>query len=57
MPQIPVTNDALYDYVLIVVLVIIGCGIALKGGKAWGWVLVILAAVWGVKLTQLVTGL
>ena len=36
---------AVYQFVIEVVLIIIGAGIALPGGKKWGWLIFILGII------------
>ncbi|MCL5269847.1 MAG: hypothetical protein M1457_04670 [bacterium] len=57
MPRFPITSSALYDYTLIVILIIVGAGVALKAGKSWGWLVVVAAVVWAYLLTQRVVGI
>lgn len=39
-----VHGNILYSMLTAVILLIIGCAIALKAGKAWGWLIVAAAA-------------
>lgn len=50
MPDLPITNNPLYDFTLMIVLVIIGAGLATKADQAWGWLLVGLAVAWAFLL-------
>jgi hypothetical protein len=52
MPKLPVTGDMLYDFVLVIMTVIVGVGLALKAEKWWGWVLVGGAAFWAFALMR-----
>ena len=55
--RIPVTGDTLYDFVLVIILVIVGFGLALKADKWWGYILVAVAALWGFQLIRPIMGL
>jgi len=48
----PITSSPLYDFVLIVILIIIGFAVAFKAGKAWGYVLIVVAAVWAFQIVR-----
>lgn len=48
----PITGSALYDYTLVIILVIIGTGIATKGDKWWGWLIVAAAGYWAFQVTR-----
>ena len=50
MPSIPITGDRTYDFALVIVVVIIGFGLALKADKPWGWALVAAAGYWAYRL-------
>ena len=52
-----VAGNLLYSIVIAVVLVIVGAGVGLKAGKAWGWVILAAGAAlafWALKLKGLV---
>jgi hypothetical protein len=53
MPRLPITGSELYDCVGIIILVIVGVGLATKADKPWGWAFVAAAAWWGFKLVPL----
>lgn len=53
MPRLPITGSELYDCVGIIILVIVGIGLAMKADKPWGWAFVAAAAWWGFKLVPL----
>jgi hypothetical protein len=46
MPKFPITGDTLYDLVIAVLVLIAGVGIAIKGERNWGWLVVALAGAW-----------
>ena len=48
----PITGDTLYDFVLVVVTVIVGFGLALKADKSWGYVIAGLGIVWAFMLLR-----
>ena len=52
MIRIPVTGVALHDFGLLALVFIAGLLIAVKGGRALGWVVVAVAVVWAVRLAQ-----
>lgn len=54
MPRIPMTGSLLYDSTLVVILVIIGFGIAFKAGRSWGYAIVAVAGYWSWLLIQYV---
>jgi len=51
--NIPVTGDRLYDFVLVIILVIIGIGMAFKADNKWGYLLVVVAGYWAFRLVQI----
>lgn len=54
MARIPLTGSLLYDSTLVVIVVIIGFGIALKGGRPWGYAIALAAIYWAWLLVQYV---
>lgn len=54
--RLPITGDVLYDFILILVAVIAGAGIALMGGQRWGWLVLVLALVWAYLLANYMWG-
>lgn len=52
MIRLPVTGDILYDFVLILIVVIVGVGMALKAEKWWGWLLVAGAIFWAFSMMR-----
>jgi hypothetical protein len=50
------TDSFLDDMVLVVVVIIIGAAIALKGDRSWGWLLVAAAVIWAILLVRPIMG-
>lgn len=48
----PITGDRTFDFALVVILVIIGVGLAVKADQWWGWLLVAFAGYWGYQLVS-----
>ena len=42
----------LYDSVLVLIVIVVGFGLALKADKWWGYILVAIAVVWGFMLVK-----
>ncbi len=57
MPKVPVTGDMLNDCVLVVAVLIIGFGLALKADKWWGYIIVVIGIAWAVQLIRGFMGL
>ncbi|HOE98035.1 MAG TPA: hypothetical protein PLS90_16940 [Candidatus Sumerlaeota bacterium] len=55
--RIPVTGDMLYDFVLVVILIVVGMGLALKADKWWGYILVVVAGFWALQLVRPIMGM
>lgn len=50
----PITDSLLYDCSIVLILIIIGAGIWLKGGSKWGMVFLAAAIFWAVMLAKFV---